>query len=73
MFICHKTDIQTVILRCITSLNLNWYKNYDKKHKNAKNAKDANFCFCTKSQKKKEMEIFAFCVITFEPIISKTC
>ena len=23
--------------------------------------------------KKKEMEIFAFCVITFEPIISKTC
>jgi hypothetical protein len=23
--------------------------------------------------KKKEMEIFAYCVITFEPIISKTC
>ena len=25
------------------------------------------------SKKRKEMEIFAFCVITFEPIISKTC
>ena len=36
-----------------------------------KNAK--NICFCTKSQKKREMEIFTFCVITFEPIISKTC
>ena len=23
--------------------------------------------------KKKEIEIFAYCVITFEPIISKTC
>ena len=26
-----------------------------------------------KNGKKKEMEIFAYCVITFEPIISKTC
>ena len=42
---------------------------YDEKHKKAK---DANVCFCKKWQKK-EMEIFAFCVITFEPIISKTC
>ena len=25
------------------------------------------------NRKKKEMEIFAFCVITFKPIISKTC
>ena len=25
------------------------------------------------NRKKKEMEIFAFCVITFEPIIGKTC
>ena len=28
------------------SLNLNWYQSYDKK---AKNAKDENICFCTKS------------------------
>ena len=55
------------------SLNLYWYKSYSNKHKNAKNTKDANVCFCTKSQKKKEMEIFTFCVIIFEPIISKTC
>ena len=54
------------------SLNFNWYKSYGKKTQNAKNAKDANVCFCTKS-KKKEMEIFTFCVITFEPSISKTC
>ena len=42
-----------------------------KNKKNVKNKKDANICFCTKSQKKKEMEIFAFCVITFQPIINK--
>ena len=28
-----------VILTCITNLNLNWYKSYDKKPKNANNAK----------------------------------
>ena len=47
MFIFHKTEVQTLILRCLTSLNLNWYKIYDTKRKNAKNA---NVCFCTKSQ-----------------------
>ena len=26
-----------------------------------------------KNGKKKEMKIFAYCVLTFEPIISKTC
>ena len=73
MFIFHKNESQMVILRCLMSLNLNWYKSYDKKHKNAKNAKDENVCFCTKSQKKKEMEIFAFCIINFQPIINKAC
>ena len=63
MFIFHKTEIQTVILRCLTSLNLNLYKNHDTKRKNTKNA---NVCFCTKS-KKLEMEIF-----TFEPIRIQT-
>ena len=60
-FILHKTEIQTVILRCLMSLNLNWYKSYDKKHKKAKNAKDENVCFCTKSQKKRNGNI---CVLS---------
>jgi hypothetical protein len=54
-------------------LNLNWYKSYDKKHKNAKKQKMQTSVFVKKNGKKKEMEIFAYCVITFEPIISKTC
>ena len=58
MFIFHKTQIQTVILRCLTSLNLSWYKSYDRKRKNTYFAK---VCFWTKSQKT-EMEIFAFFV-----------
>ena len=33
IFIFHKTEIQTVILRCLISLNLNWYKSYDTKRK----------------------------------------
>ena len=51
-----------VILRCLKSLNLSWYKSYDTKRKNTKNT---NVCFYTKS-KKPEMETFTFCVITFE-------
>ena len=45
MFVFYKTEIQTIILRCLISLNLNWYKSYDKKHKNAKNP---NVWFCKK-------------------------
>ena len=29
ILIFHKTEIQAVILRCLTSLNLNWFKSYD--------------------------------------------
>ena len=58
MFIFHKTEIQTVILRCLTSLNLNWYKNYDTKRKNAKNT---NVWFCTKSQKNGNGNICILC------------
>ena len=50
MFIFHKTEIQTVILRCLMSLNLNWYKSYGTKRKNSKNA---NLCFWTKCKKRK--------------------
>ena len=31
MFIFHKTEVQTVILRCFMVLNLNWFKSYDTK------------------------------------------
>ena len=48
IFIFHKTEVQTVILKCLTSLNPNWFKSYDTKRKNARNA---NECFCTKSLK----------------------
>ena len=48
MVIFHKTEIQTVILRCLISLSLNWYKSYDTKCKNSKNT---NLCFWTKLQK----------------------
>ena len=36
--IFHKTEVPTIILRCITYLNLDWIKSYDMKHK--------FFCFC---------------------------
>ena len=29
----HKTEVQMIILRCWTGLNLNWLKSYDTKHK----------------------------------------
>ena len=60
MFIFHKTEIQTVILRCLTIINLNCYKSYDTKHKNAKNAKNTNACFCTKLQKKQKWKYLHF-------------
>ena len=50
------------------NLNLNWFKSYDKKHKNAKNAKDENFYFCIKSQKKRNGNI---CVLRHKGVSSK--
>ena len=47
MFIFYKTEVQTVISRCLTSLNLTLFKSCDKRHQNTKNA---NVCFCTKVQ-----------------------
>ena len=58
VLIFHKTEIQTVILRYLTSPNHNWYKSYDTKRKNSKNA---NLCFWTKLQKKGEENISVFC------------
>ena len=58
MFIFNKTEIQTVILRYLPSLNLNWYKSYDTKYKHAKNT---NVWFCTKSQKTWNGNICVLC------------
>ena len=41
MNIFHKTEVQTVILRCWTGLKLNWFKSYDSNAKNRKSAKNA--------------------------------
>ena len=37
--IFHKTEVQTVILRCWTVLYINWLKSYDKNEKHAKTQK----------------------------------
>ena len=58
MVIFHKTEIQTVILRCLTSLNLDWYRSYDTKRKNTKNT---NVWFCTKPQKTWNGNICVLC------------
>jgi hypothetical protein len=61
--IFHKTEVQTIILRSLTGLNLNWLKSYVTK------CKHFHFLFFCDFVKKK----FAFCVITFEPIKIQTC
>ena len=58
MVIFHKTEIQTVILRCFMSQNFNWYKSYDT---NRKNSKNANLCFWTKLQKNGNGNISILC------------
>ena len=58
MVIFHKTEIQAVILRCLMSLNPNWYKSYDTKRKNSRNA---NLCFWTKLQKNRNGNISVLC------------
>ena len=40
--IFHKTEFQTVILRCLMGLNLIWYKSYDTKCKMQKTHTSAN-------------------------------
>ena len=53
MFVFHKTELQKIILSCLRSLNLYWYKIYDTKGKNAygvfvqncKKNKTGNICF----------------------------
>ena len=72
MKILHKTEVQTVTLRCWTGLYLNQFKSYDKKRKYFPLrvfpfCKKLFFCnvFCV-------FCIFYICVITFEPIKIQT-
>ena len=65
MIVFHKTEVQKIILRCLMGLNSNWFKSYDTKHKYFH---IRFFAILYKFEKKREMEIFAFCVITFEQI-----
>ena len=58
MLIFHKTEIQTVILRWLTSENLNWYKSYDTE---GINTNFANVCFWPKLQKNKNGNIWVLC------------
>ena len=53
MKIFHKMEVQTVNLRCWTSLNHDWYNSYDTKCKyiKPKTAKNTNALFSTISQK----------------------
>jgi hypothetical protein len=68
IYIFHKTEVQTVIFRCLTGLDLNWIKSYDTKCKQTLKCEKHNWFFFWQNCKKNEMEMFAFFVITFEPI-----
>ena len=56
MNIFHKTEVQTVILRCLTGLKLNWLKSYDTK------CKHFHFHFFAILSKKNSIVFFAFWV-----------
>ena len=56
--IFHKTEIQTVILRCFMSLKLNWCKSYDAKWEKAENLNES---FFTKSQQNGNGNICFLC------------
>ena len=68
MIIFHKTEVQTVILRCLTGLKLNWLKSYDTK------CKHFHFHFFSVLLKTNSFSFFVllvfcvFCVITLHPI-----
>ena len=69
----HKTEVHRVILRCWTGLNLHWFKSYDTNEKHEKRAKNTTQIRAfLQNCKNPKMEIFSFCVITFEPIKIQT-
>ena len=72
MFIFHKTEVLTVILRCLTGLTYYWFKSYDTKRKYF-----YFFFFCDFVQKQMFATftffcVFVFFVITFVPIKNQT-
>ena len=54
------TEIQRVILRCLTYLNLNWFESYDTKRKKLKNSKKAKLTKLVNSCKNIFMYFQAF-------------
>ena len=64
MNIFHKTEVQTVNLRCLTDLNPNLFKSYDTK------CQHFHFPFFAILKKK---IICVFALVTFEPIKIQTC
>ena len=76
--ISHKTEIQTVILRCWIVLYINWLKSYDenekhpKTQKTQKSPKTVHKIFFLQNRTKTKMEKIVFFVITFEPIKIQT-
>ena len=50
----HKTEIQTVMLRCVMVLILNWFKSYNTNEKHAKMQK----CKKRKNHPKQYMDLF---------------
>ena len=56
MVIFHKTEVQTVFLRGLTALNLNWSKSYDSK------CKYFHFHFLSDFVKKTHLCYFCFCI-----------
>ena len=58
IFIFHKTEVLTVILRYLTGLTYDWFKSYDTKQKNSKNA---NLCVWKKLQKNGNGNISVLC------------
>ena len=72
MTIFHKTEVQTVILRCLTGLNHDWFKSWLK-------MQIFLFPFFCNIVEKNGFAFFAFfffftfCVITVVPIMIKTC
>ena len=65
MFIIHKTQILTAILRCLTGLTCDWFKSYDANHKHF-------HFFSFVILYKNRLCIFVFFVITFVVIKNQT-
>ena len=57
MIIFHKTEVQKIILRCLTGLNSDWFNNYDTK------CKYFHFRFFAILYKNTHLHFLCFCVL----------